>query len=107
MREMPSSRLIAIKRSFFDPKVARESLGGGVEALKGVYQSIRAAQVCTPIHDADHDLMSSGRSSCCQRRRIQFNFLGKLVLACDCYSADWGPFVPRAWRQDQKEAERL
>lgn len=49
LREDPSKRMIAIKRSFFHPKItARASIGGGVEAMKGVYQSIRAAQVCHP-----------------------------------------------------------
>ncbi|KAL9121776.1 MAG: hypothetical protein Q9187_001664 [Circinaria calcarea] len=45
LREDPSKRMIAIKRSFFHSKItARASIGGGVEAMKGVYQSIRAAQ---------------------------------------------------------------
>ena len=48
MRETPSKHMIAIKRSFFHRKmVERLSIGGGVEAMKGVYQSIRAAQVVT------------------------------------------------------------
>lgn len=47
LREDPSKRMIAIKRSFFHNKItSRASIGGGVEAMKGVYQSIRAAQVC-------------------------------------------------------------
>jgi hypothetical protein len=38
--------MIAIKRSYFHQQmVQRESIGGGVEAMKGVYQSIRAAEV--------------------------------------------------------------
>lgn len=46
MRETPSKIMIAIKRSFFHQKItARASIGGGVEAMKGIYQSIRVAQV--------------------------------------------------------------
>lgn len=45
MRVTPTKTMYAIKRSFFHHDVvARESIGGGVEAMKGVYQSIRAAQ---------------------------------------------------------------
>ncbi|MCJ1285782.1 hypothetical protein MMC26_005123 [Xylographa opegraphella] len=44
MRVTPSKNMYSLKRSFFDPKmVKRERLGGGVEAMKGVYQSIRIA----------------------------------------------------------------
>lgn len=51
LREVPSKRLIAVKRSFFARgNVRRVLLGGGVEAMKGVYQSIRATHVsCTKI----------------------------------------------------------
>lgn len=45
LRETPSKTLIAIKRSFFARTEERVRLGGGVEAMKGVYQSIRLAQV--------------------------------------------------------------
>lgn len=47
LRETPSSNLINIKRSYFARHAtnARALLGGAVEAMKGVYQSIRAAQV--------------------------------------------------------------
>ena len=46
MRVTPSKKMYTLKRSFFDPKmVKRERLGGGVEAMKGVYQSIRIAHV--------------------------------------------------------------
>ena len=46
LRETPSSKLINIKRSYFAHEpVDRMLLGGCVEAMKGVYQSIRAAQV--------------------------------------------------------------
>ena len=45
LRETPSKNLINIKRSYFARNPAgRKLLGGGVEAMKGVYQSIRAAQ---------------------------------------------------------------
>lgn len=43
LREFPSRNLTKIKRSFFPsgPQQQRFQLGAGVEALKGVYQSIR------------------------------------------------------------------
>ncbi|GAB7357459.1 hypothetical protein MBLNU459_g0002t1 [Dothideomycetes sp. NU459] len=43
MRESPSQRLTQIKRSFFARGQSRHTLGGGIEAFKGVYQSIRVA----------------------------------------------------------------
>lgn len=43
IRETPSKKFIAIKRSFFQRRGCRE-LEGGVEAWKGIFQSIRAAQ---------------------------------------------------------------
>jgi hypothetical protein len=46
MRVTPPKTMYAIKRSYFHHQIIlREALGGGVEAMKGVYQSIRAAQV--------------------------------------------------------------
>ena len=49
LREDPSKRLINLRRSYFTP-VNQEgqqmsTIGGGVEAIKGVYQSIRLAEV--------------------------------------------------------------
>ena len=45
LRETPSKGLVTLRRSFFDRTTdQRSSLGYGVEAMKGVYQSIRAAQ---------------------------------------------------------------
>ena len=45
LRETPSTHLINIKRSYFARNPDhRALLGGAVEAMKGVYQSIRAAQ---------------------------------------------------------------
>lgn len=46
LRETPSNTHIAMKRSYFGRDVEeRALLGGGVEAMKGVYQSIRATEV--------------------------------------------------------------
>lgn len=45
LREYPSGRLVAIKRSFFDPNGDNRDLGNGVLAFKGVYQAIRPALV--------------------------------------------------------------
>ncbi|KAL9609041.1 MAG: hypothetical protein Q9167_006162 [Letrouitia subvulpina] len=46
LRETPGKKLINIKRSYFGRIEGRqrESLGGGVEAMRGVYQSIRMAE---------------------------------------------------------------
>lgn len=42
-----------MKRSYFGRDTEeRVLLGGGVEAMKGVYQSIRAAEVFVPIHQS-------------------------------------------------------
>lgn len=44
LRHSPSQRLTAIKQSFFSRGATKYSLGGGVEAFKGVFQTIRACQ---------------------------------------------------------------
>lgn len=41
LRDGPSKRLTSIKRSFFQRGESRFDLGGGVEAFKGAYQSLR------------------------------------------------------------------
>lgn len=43
MRETPSKTLSSIKRSFFAKGQKRHELGSGIEAFKGVYQSLRVA----------------------------------------------------------------
>lgn len=52
LAETPSKRHLAVKRSYFSRKKIREGgmedLGGGIEAIKGVYQSIRIAEVFRP-----------------------------------------------------------
>ncbi|KAA6409085.1 MAG: eukaryotic translation initiation factor 2c [Lasallia pustulata] len=56
LREVPSKRLISIKRSFFARGMSQDQrvlLGGGVEAMKGVYQSIRAAHGAHLVVNAD------------------------------------------------------
>ena len=48
LREMPAKRMISIKRSLFPlnlPASEKMPVGNAVEAWKGIYQSIRAAQV--------------------------------------------------------------
>lgn len=47
LRETPSHnpQFTAVKRSFFAPGSSRVSLGGGVDAFRGVYQSIRIVHV--------------------------------------------------------------
>ncbi|PSN62707.1 Piwi-domain-containing protein [Corynespora cassiicola Philippines] len=41
MRELPSQKYTQIKKSFFQRGESRADLGGGVEALKGVFSSLR------------------------------------------------------------------
>lgn len=57
LRETPSKSQIAVKRSYFSRKKlgsgsdnlgGKNDLTGGIEALKGVYQSIRLAEVFQP-----------------------------------------------------------
>ncbi|KAL4786184.1 Piwi domain-containing protein [Aspergillus varians] len=43
LRETPTGRYLAIRRSFFDPNGDNKDIGGGVLAFKGVYQAIRPA----------------------------------------------------------------
>ncbi|PWY92461.1 eukaryotic translation initiation factor 2c [Aspergillus heteromorphus CBS 117.55] len=43
LREHPSSKFHAIKRSYFDLKADQADIGNGVLAFKGVYQAIRPA----------------------------------------------------------------
>jgi eukaryotic translation initiation factor 2C len=43
IRETPATKFVAIKRSFFQ-RQGHRLLEGGVEAWKGIFQSIRAAQ---------------------------------------------------------------
>lgn len=45
LREYPSSKFLAIKRSFFDEQGDYQDLGNGVLAFKGVYQAIRPGLV--------------------------------------------------------------
>ena len=48
LRETPSKKLINLRRSYFartGESQDRSLLGGGIEAMKGVYQSLRMAEV--------------------------------------------------------------
>lgn len=45
IREYPSGKFLALKRSFFDADGENRDLGNGVLAFKGVYQAIRPAIV--------------------------------------------------------------
>ena len=46
LREGPSKSLISIKKSYFSRIYDKKSnLGGGVDAMRGVYQSLRMAEV--------------------------------------------------------------
>ena len=46
LRETPSKKLINIRKSYFGKQsgVQRDRLSGGIEAMRGVYQSIRMAE---------------------------------------------------------------
>ena len=45
LRFTPSKNLVSIRQSFFSKGEKKNDLGGGIEALKGVFQSIRTYQV--------------------------------------------------------------
>ena len=50
LRETPSKNLYNVRRSYFGRTTQeREMIGRAVEAMKGVYQSIRLAQVGNPL----------------------------------------------------------
>ena len=57
LRETPSKKLINLRRSYFVPReqVGKQmmTIGGGVEALKGIYQSIRMAEGAKLVINAD------------------------------------------------------
>lgn len=50
LREYPSTKFLAIRRSFFNEKGDYKDLGNGVLAFKGVYQAIKPALVRLLIH---------------------------------------------------------
>lgn len=54
LREDPSKRLTQLRRSYFEPTPTQgasqlATIGGGVEAIKGVYQSLRMGEVRNSI----------------------------------------------------------
>ncbi|KAL8936923.1 MAG: hypothetical protein Q9216_004682 [Gyalolechia sp. 2 TL-2023] len=45
IREYPSKTLVSVKRSYFHPQLGDSAMiGGGIDAMRGVYQSIRMAE---------------------------------------------------------------
>jgi eukaryotic translation initiation factor 2C len=80
LRENPSKKFIPIKRSFFSEDNPKYDLGGGVEAYKGMYQSIRVAHVSYPwLH---------GQSVICQSHFTNEIFQpGRLVVNIDVSNA--------------------
>ena len=81
LRETPSRKAINIRRSYFDRKATdRSSLGEGIEAMKGVYQSMRAAQVSLglfsrlPLTHADL-ILSLGQANGSECGCFQCSFL--------------------------------
>ena len=72
--------MIPVKRAFFHQRmVERMSLGGGVEAMKGVYQSIRAGQVCGQGCMARILLMRPGLGTGSECRCFELLLLGRRV----------------------------
>ena len=58
LRETPSKHLINLRRSYFSRNIGSEeaerfSVGNGVEAFKGVYQSLRVAEGAKLVINAD------------------------------------------------------
>lgn len=54
LREYPSTKFLALRRSFFDSNGENKDLGGGVLAFKGVYQAIRPTIVSVGPLDTPH-----------------------------------------------------
>lgn len=51
LRETPSKKLINLRRSYFAHQPADSmKLSGGIDAIKGVYQSLRAVEVRSLYH---------------------------------------------------------
>ena len=86
LRETPTKHSIAIKRSFYGRFLDREIIGGtkkfgkglcAVEAMKGLYQSIRCAQVCYLGDDRIKSLLESSLPSCLFLRSQMIEYQGK------------------------------
>lgn len=66
LRETPSKKLINLRRSYFartGESQDRSLLGGGIEAMKGVYQSLRMAEVCSFLVKSQLSLLTPLRAS--------------------------------------------
>ncbi|KAH1338083.1 hypothetical protein KXX67_000930 [Aspergillus fumigatus] len=75
LREHPSGKFLAIRRSFFDPNGENQDLGNGVLAFKGVYQAIRPALGRGLIVNVDVS------NSCFWART---SFMGAAMAILDC-----------------------
>ena len=65
------------------------SLGGGVEAMKGVYQSIRAGQVRGQSSTVRNSLIEVGLGTGRECRRLELLLLGRRVANdSDCRPID-------------------
>lgn len=87
LREYPSTKFLALKRSFFDADGENKDLGNGVLAFKGVYQAIRPAIVFFPdLFSYAAVLMKAvGTRTDCERRRFQLLLLGSHLFYGCCY----------------------
>ncbi|EAW22039.1 PAZ domain protein [Aspergillus fischeri NRRL 181] len=75
LREHPSGKFLALRRSFFDEKGDNQDLGNGVLAFKGVYQAIRPALGRGLIVNVDVS------NSCFWART---SFMGAAMVVLDC-----------------------
>ncbi|KAK1145566.1 Protein argonaute [Aspergillus melleus] len=75
LREFPSTKFLALKRSFFDANGDNKDLGNGVLAFKGVYQAIRPAIGRGLVVNIDV-------SNSCFWARI--SFMGAAMAVLDC-----------------------
>lgn len=87
IREWPSTQHVSIKRSYFSRDYGdKYALGGGIEAMRGIYQSIRMAEVSFPYPTIlIHKLLMaiSGEALGAQCGRFSYDILERLELQFD------------------------
>lgn len=103
MRETPSKHFIAIKRSFFQQAGARE-LERGVEAWKGIFQSVRATQggrLTINVDVATAVFWSQGTvlDTALRLLRISMSFV---YFHRNCFANMYNRFSRRIGEQDRK-----
>ena len=87
IREYPSTKFLALRRSFFDADGDNKDLGNGVLAFKGVYQAIRPAIVSLPYFFSHYTELIGvlGTWIDCERRCFELLLLGTDFLHGSCH----------------------